>query len=68
MTFEDARPFSQGLAAVQSGGRWGYIDLTGKFVIAREVVRVSEPEGLFLRLNTPQPLRGSPPCRGAKRQ
>ena len=30
-----------------------------------EVVRVSEPEGLFLRLNTPQPLRGSPPCRGA---
>ncbi|CAM1378032.1 hypothetical protein FF3_00305 [Fretibacterium fastidiosum] len=25
-----------------------------------EVVRVSEPEGLFLRLNTPQP-----PCRGA---
>ena len=31
-TFEDARPFSQGLAAVQSGGRWGYIDLTGKFV------------------------------------
>ena len=33
-TFEDARPFSQGLAAVRSGGRWGYIDLTGKFVIA----------------------------------
>ena len=33
-TFEDARPFSQGLAAVQSGGRWGYIDLTGKFVVA----------------------------------
>ena len=33
-TFEDAKPFSQGLAAVQSGGRWGYIDLTGKFVIA----------------------------------
>ena len=27
-----------------------------------EVVRVSEPEGLFLRLNTPQPLRGSLPC------
>ena len=30
-----------------------------------EAVRVSEPEGLFLRLNTPQPLRGSPPYRGA---
>ena len=32
-----------------------------------EVVRVSEPEGLFLRHNTPQPLRDSPPCMGAKK-
>lgn len=31
--FEGGLPFSQGLAAVQSGGQWGYIDLTGKFVI-----------------------------------
>lgn len=32
-TFEGGLPFSQGLAAVQSGGQWGFIDMTGKFVI-----------------------------------
>ncbi|MDO4785711.1 MAG: WG repeat-containing protein [Fretibacterium sp.] len=32
-TFQDAKPFSQGLAAVKSHGRWGYIDTAGKFVI-----------------------------------
>ena len=33
-TFESGLPFSHGLAAVQSGGKWGFIDATGKFVIA----------------------------------
>ena len=33
-TFERGLPFSQGVAAVQSGGQWGFIDLTGRFVIA----------------------------------
>jgi hypothetical protein len=32
-TFERAGPFSEGLAAVQSGGQWGYINLSGRFVI-----------------------------------
>lgn len=31
--FEDGLPFSEGLAAVQLGGRWGFIDTAGKFVI-----------------------------------
>jgi hypothetical protein len=35
--FESAGPFSEGLAAVQTGkkedGKWGYIDKSGKFVI-----------------------------------
>ncbi|MDP5238512.1 WG repeat-containing protein [Uliginosibacterium sp. 31-16] len=32
--FEDAEPFSEGLAAVKSGGRWGFVDSSGKLVIA----------------------------------
>ena len=32
--FNNGLPFSQGLAAVQMGGQWGYIDLMGNFVIA----------------------------------
>jgi hypothetical protein len=30
--FDDARPFSLGLAPVESGGAWGYIDRSGKLV------------------------------------
>lgn len=32
--FTNGKPFSQGLAAVQSGGQWGYIDLMGNYVIS----------------------------------
>jgi hypothetical protein len=31
--FEDARPFIRGLAAVKSGGKWGFIDKDGNFII-----------------------------------
>lgn len=31
--YEDAMTFSQGLAAVKQGGKWGYIDTDGKTVI-----------------------------------
>jgi hypothetical protein len=31
--FDDARPFSEGLASVQLNQRWGAIDLTGRLVI-----------------------------------
>ena len=31
--FEDASPFSEGLAVVEIGGRAGYIDKNGKYVI-----------------------------------
>ena len=31
--YEEAQPFSEGLAAVKSGGRWGYIDKDGNEVI-----------------------------------
>lgn len=33
-SFDDAGPFSEGLAAVSKSGKWGYIDLTGKIVIS----------------------------------
>lgn len=32
--FNNGLPFSEGLAAVQSGGQWGFIDLMGNYVIA----------------------------------
>jgi hypothetical protein len=32
-TFEDALPFSEGLAAVRRGEKWGFIDTSGKSVI-----------------------------------
>lgn len=31
--YEGARPFSEGLAAVREGGKWGYIDPSGKTVV-----------------------------------
>jgi hypothetical protein len=31
--FEDAWPFSDGLASVRVGGKWGYVDKTGKTVV-----------------------------------
>ena len=33
MQFDQAQPFSEGLAGVYVDGKWGYIDRTGKFVI-----------------------------------
>ena len=45
--FRNGLPFSQGLAAVQSGAQWGYIDLMGNYVIAPSFERVdSFSEGL----------------------
>ena len=38
--FTNGLPFSQGLAAVQSGGQWGFIDLMGNYVIAPSFERV----------------------------
>jgi len=32
-TFDEALPFSEGLAAVRSGDKWGFIDTSGNFVI-----------------------------------
>jgi hypothetical protein len=32
-TFEQAGPFSEGLAPVQTGGQWGFIDLAGRFAV-----------------------------------
>ena len=52
--FELASLFSEGLAAVKSGGKWGFIDKSGKFAIEprfdevnrfkeeRAVVRIGE--------------------------
>jgi hypothetical protein len=32
--FEDARAFGEGLAPVKVKGQWGFVDKTGKIVIA----------------------------------
>jgi hypothetical protein len=45
MQFDQATPFSEGLAAVSVDGKWGYIDKSGKFVIQpqyRDAGRFSE--------------------------
>lgn len=45
--FADAKPFSEGLAAVQVGGTWGYIDRSGRFAIKPSYIRAgSFSEGL----------------------
>ena len=31
--FEEAKSFSNGIAAVRKGGRWGFIDMSGQQVI-----------------------------------
>ena len=38
--FTNGLPFSEGLAGVQSGGQWGYIDLMGNYLIAPSFERV----------------------------
>jgi hypothetical protein len=32
-SYDDAYPFSEGLAPVSSGGKWGYIDKSGNLVV-----------------------------------
>ena len=32
-SFDQARPFSEGLAAVEIAGRWGYVDSSGRFAV-----------------------------------
>lgn len=49
--YEDAQTFSEGLAAVKQGGKWGFIDETGKVVIPFQydyVGRFSEGRALVL--------------------
>lgn len=40
--WEDAAPFHHGLARVKTGGKWGFIDTTGKMVIAPEWEEASD--------------------------
>ena len=37
--FDEAKTFSEGLAAVKVGEKWGYIDKAGQVVIAAQFVR-----------------------------
>lgn len=39
--FEDAQPFSEGLAGVRVDGRWGYIDRKGRWVVPATYARVA---------------------------
>jgi len=43
--YEDAAPFSEGLAAVQLRGKWGFIDRTGKVVIKPQFLWPATFEG-----------------------
>ncbi|MGQ0701859.1 MAG: WG repeat-containing protein [Gemmatimonadales bacterium] len=45
--FENARPFSEGLAAVKATGKWGFIDTTGTMVIAPQFGEVERFSGGF---------------------
>ena len=40
--YEEAEPFSEGLAAVKKDGKWGYIDTTGKYVIKPKYEEASD--------------------------
>ncbi len=67
--YDDARDFSEGLAAVKMGGRWGYIDARGKLIVPITLYRASPfSEGLALVSDLPEALaimsavpKGSPP-------
>ena len=52
--FANGLPFSQGMAAVQVGGRWGYIDMMGNYLIAP----VFERAGSFVDGLAPARLNG----------
>ena len=39
-SFDDVRPFHDGLAGAQLGGKWGLIDLTGSWVVKPQFSRV----------------------------
>ena len=45
--YQEARPwiFSEGLAAVNRGGRWGYVNKAGRFVIAPRFQKVHNFSG-----------------------
>lgn len=50
--FTNGLPFSEGMAAVQSGGQWGFIDLMGNYLIAPSFLRVgSFVDGLAPAMN-----------------
>lgn len=40
--YEDAREFSEGLAAVKSGGLWGFVDQNGTFVVEPQFLEVGD--------------------------
>ena len=40
--FNNGLPFSEGMAAVQVGGQWGYIDLMGNYLIAPSFERAGQ--------------------------
>jgi hypothetical protein len=48
-SYEEDEPFSEGLAAVQQGGKWGFVDHQGRLVIPARYDRVKRfSEGLAI--------------------
>jgi len=54
--YDDARDFSEGLAAVRVGGKWGYIDRSGKMVIPPRFLRAEPFRGGLAVVDTSQRL------------
>ena len=43
--YDDGHPFQEGVAAVKVGDQWGYIDKTGKTIVAPQFVQVTDFTG-----------------------
>lgn len=48
--FDAVQAFAQGIAAVQEGGKWGFIDTTGAWVIKPRFVKAELGEGKLYRV------------------
>lgn len=59
---EDARPFSEGLAAVRIGGKWGYIDKAGKVVIEPQFIEAGDFREGLAPAEVPVDIDQEKPC------
>lgn len=51
--FDNARPFSEGLAEVETGGKWGFIDAAGEFIMKPEFGLTGSFKNGIAKVGTP---------------